>query len=109
MIIVADGDIAINQYSEFSGPLPMGMNLFTQYSYANKDFYQNALEYLVNPSDILQTRAKEFTLRLLDPKRTKEEKTKWQMINIGLPIAIIILFGLIYHYIRRKRYTVKTT
>ncbi|HEY0751061.1 MAG TPA: gliding motility-associated ABC transporter substrate-binding protein GldG, partial [Chitinophagaceae bacterium] len=109
MIIVADGDIAINQYSEFSGPLPMGMNLFTQYSYANKDFYQNALEYLVNPSDILQTRAKEFTLRLLDPKRTKEEKTKWQMINIGLPIAIIILFGLIYHYIRRNRYTVKTT
>ena len=107
MIIVADGDIAMNQYSEFNGPLPMGMNLYTQYTYANKDFYMNALEYLVNPTDILQTRAKEFTLRLLDPKRTKEEKTKWQIINIGLPIAIIILFGLLYHYTRKQRYTAK--
>ncbi|HEY1115450.1 MAG TPA: gliding motility-associated ABC transporter substrate-binding protein GldG [Chitinophagaceae bacterium] len=105
MIVVADGDIAQNQYSQFTGPLPMGMNVFTRYTYANRDFFTNALEYLVNPSDILQTRSKEYTLRLLDPRRVNEEKTTWQLVNIALPITLVILFGLAYQQLRKRRYT----
>jgi gliding-associated putative ABC transporter substrate-binding component GldG len=104
MIVVADGDIALNQYSQFSGPLPMGRNLFTQYTFANKDFFLNSLEYLVNPSDILQTRAKEYTLRLLDPRAVKAQRTKWQAINVALPIVLIALFGFIYQQWRRRKY-----
>jgi hypothetical protein len=59
---------------------------------------------LVNPTDILGTRSKEYTLRLLDPKRTKDEKSKWQFINIALPILLIILFGVIYQQIRKRKY-----
>jgi ABC-2 type transport system permease protein len=105
MIVVADGDIAMNQFSPTMGPLPMGMNVFTRYTYANKEFFTNCLDYLVNPSDILQTRSKEFTLRLLDPKRVKQETLKWQLINIVVPILAIILFGLAYQQYRRKKYT----
>jgi ABC-2 type transport system permease protein len=105
MIVVADGDMAMNQYSQFTGPLPMGMNVFTRYTYANKDFFTNCIEYLVNPSDILQTRSKEYTLRLLDPKRVDAEKTKWQLINIALPIILVIVFGLLYQQLRKRRYT----
>jgi ABC-2 type transport system permease protein len=105
MIVVADGDVAMNQYSQFTGPLPMGMNVFTRYTYANKDFFTNCLEYLVNPSNILQTRSKEYTLRLLDPKRVSAEKTKWQLINIALPIVLVILVGLLYQQLRKRRYT----
>jgi gliding motility-associatede transport system auxiliary component len=104
MIVVADGDIATNQYSRMNGPLPMGMNLYTHYTYANKEFYTNALEYLVNPSNILETKAKDFTLRLLDPVRVKEQKTTWQFINIALPVLLIILFGFIYQQLRRRKY-----
>jgi len=104
LIVVADGDIAVNQVSQTDGPLPMGVNLFTRIPYANKEFYENSLEYLVNPSGILETRAKEFTLRLLDPKKVKENRSLWQFINIGLPVLIIILFGFIYQQIRKKRY-----
>lgn len=104
MIVVADGDIAMNQYSPTSGPLPMGTNVFTRYTYANKDFFTNCLEYLVNPSDILQTRSKQYSLRLLDPRKTEEKKTMWQLINIVLPILLIILFGLIYQQIRKRKY-----
>ena len=104
MIVVADGDIAMNQYSSTLGPLPMGMNAFTRYTYANKDFFTNCMDYLVNPSDILQTRSKEFTLRLLDPKKAVDEKTKWQLINIALPIILIVLFGLLYQQMRRQRF-----
>ncbi len=104
MILVADGDIAVNQVSQTEGPLGMGMNFFTRYTYANKDFFLNALEHLVNPTDILQTRSKEFTLRLLDPKKTEEEKRKWQIINIALPILLVVIFGFIYQQYRRYRF-----
>jgi gliding-associated putative ABC transporter substrate-binding component GldG len=104
MIVVSDGDIAMNQFSQSNGPLPMGMNMFTKYTYANKDFFLNCLEYLVNPTDILQTRSKEYALRLLDPKRVDEEKSKWQLINIILPIAVIILIGFIYQSFRKRKY-----
>jgi ABC-2 type transport system permease protein len=107
MILVADGDLAINPYSANTGPLPMGTNVFTRYTYANKEFFLNCLDYLVNPTDILKTRSKQFALRLLDPKRANEEKTQWQLVNIALPIILIIIFGVIYQQFRRYRFTGK--
>jgi ABC-2 type transport system permease protein len=105
MILVADGDIAINQYSSSTGPLPMGTNIYTRYTYANKNFFTNCIEYLVNPTDILQTRSKEYSLRLLDPRRVEEQRTTWQLINIALPVGVIILFGIVYQQIRKRKYT----
>jgi gliding-associated putative ABC transporter substrate-binding component GldG len=104
MIVVADGDIALNQVSPQYGPMPMGYNFYIPYTYANKDFFNNAMEYLVNPSGVLETRAKNFTLRLLDPKKVKEQKTTWQFINIALPVILIILCGLVYQQLRKRKY-----
>jgi gliding-associated putative ABC transporter substrate-binding component GldG len=104
MILVADGDIAMNQYSQSYGPLEMGTNVFTHYTFANKDFFMNAMDYLVNPNNILQLRAKEYSLRLLDPKKTADEKLKWQLVNIVLPIFLIILLGLAYQQFRRYQF-----
>jgi ABC-type uncharacterized transport system involved in gliding motility auxiliary subunit len=104
MIVVADGDIAMNQVSQQYGPLPMGYNLYTRYTFANKEFFTNSLEYLVNPSGILETRAKEFTLRLLDPKKVRDQKTFWQFINIGLPVLLVLLAGLLYQQVRKKKF-----
>ena len=104
MIVVADGDIAMNLVSPQYGPMPMGFNFYTNYTYSNKEFFTNCLEYLVNPSGILETRAKDFTLRLLDLKKVKEQKGTWQFINIALPVLIIILLGFIYQQLRRKKY-----
>jgi len=104
MIVVADGDIAINPVSRQYGPLSMGYNFYTNYTFANKEFFSNCLEYLVNPSNVLETRTKDFTLRLLDLKKVKEQKTTWQLINIALPILLIILFGFIYQQLRKRKY-----
>jgi gliding-associated putative ABC transporter substrate-binding component GldG len=104
MIVVSDGDIALNQFSPSEGPLPMGENVFTRYTFANKDFFTNCLEYLVNPTDILQTRSKEYSLRLLDPKKTETQKTEWQLINIALPIFLVVLAGVVYQQLRRRRF-----
>jgi hypothetical protein len=94
----------MNPISPQSGPMPMGYNFYTNYTYSNKEFFTNCLEYLVNPSGILETGAKNFTLRLLDLKKVNEQKTTWQFINIVLPVLIVILFGFVYQQFRRKKY-----
>lgn len=108
MIIVADGDIVLNDVSTQQGPLPMGMNLFTagsqyEYQFANRDFLLNSLEYLTSNTAIISTRNKEIVLRLLDAKKVETEKGKWSLINIVLPILLVIVFGIIYQRIRRYR------
>jgi gliding-associated putative ABC transporter substrate-binding component GldG len=104
MIVVSDADIVGNVVTPKEGPRPMGFNQYTQRQYANKDFFLNCIEYVVNPSGILETRSKDFTLRLLDPMKIEDSKATWQIINIGLPILLILIFGLIYQALRQKKY-----
>ncbi len=104
MIVISDADIVTNVVSQEKGPLQMGENQFTNYQYANKTFIRNCLEYLVGNPDILETRAKDYTLRVLDKKKLEQEATSWQMINIALPIAIILVFAIVYIAVVRKRY-----
>lgn len=104
MIVMADGDVALNAVSEKSGPLPMGKNLYTGYQYANKEFVLNCIDYLTDNSGIMETRSKDYTLRLFDKKKLEEKKLQWQLINILLPIAAIILFTVIYQQVRKRKY-----
>jgi hypothetical protein len=65
------------------------------------------LEYLTSKSSIIQTRNKEIVLRLLNTQKVEAERTKWQLINIALPIILIIIFGIIYQQFRRYRFAGK--
>lgn len=109
MILVADGDIVLNDVSAKEGPLPLGLNLFTagsqyEYQFANREFLLNCLEYLTSPASLIETRNKEVVLRMLDTRKIEEGRFKWQLINIALPILIIIFFGYIYQQVRRRKY-----
>jgi gliding-associated putative ABC transporter substrate-binding component GldG len=104
MIVVSDADLVANVVTQQQGPLPMGYNQFTNYQFANKDFFLNCLQYLTDASGILDTRGKDFTLRLLDTKKTEEDRTQWQLMNIAMPIVLVLLFGFIYQAIRKRKY-----
>ncbi len=106
IIIVSDADVVINQVSESIGPLPMGANKYTKIQYANKDFFLNCVEYLANKKNILEARAKDYTLRLIDPKKAAAQRLTWQITNLALPVLLIILGGVIYQWWRRKRYLI---
>jgi ABC-2 type transport system permease protein len=108
MIIVADGDIVLNSLSK-GQPIPMGMNPYTygsqrEFPFANKDFLQNCLDYLVDENGLSEAKGKDYVLRLLDPKKVSDEKTYWQVINIAAPILLVILFAIFYQWRRRKKY-----
>jgi ABC-2 type transport system permease protein len=104
MIVVSDADIAMNVVTQNEGPLPMGRNQFTGITYANRDFVLNSVEYLVNPSGILEARSKDITLRLLDPKKIESDKLTWQLISIGLPVLLVLVFGATFQAIRKRQF-----
>ncbi|HJS53400.1 MAG TPA: gliding motility-associated ABC transporter substrate-binding protein GldG [Chitinophagaceae bacterium] len=111
MIIVGDGDIALNDFSpQQQQILPMGLNKYTlgtnyEYQFANRDFVLNCLEYLINDSGVMETRNKDLVLRVLDTKKVNEEKIMWQIINIAIPVLLVILFGFIYQQMRKRKYS----
>lgn len=106
IIVVADANIVLNEVEEQRGPLPMGYSKDVEYTFANQDFFQNCVEYLTDPAGILESRAKDFTLRLLDAKKVENDRSLWQMINIGAPILLVILFGVFYQAIRKRKYQI---
>jgi len=108
MIVIADADIIRNEVKR-SGlnetPLPLGKDKYTGQVYGNRDFLINCLNWLVDKNGIMELRSRELKLRLLNHKIIKADKFKWQLINIAGPVLIVILGGLLYNYLRRKKYT----
>ena len=108
MIVVADGDIIRNQIDiRTRKPLPLGFDQYTQNTYANKEFIENAISYLVDGEGLIDIRSRELKVRLLDMTKINQERTKWQVINTLLPIALIIALGFVMAFIRKKKYSKK--
>ena len=107
MIVIADGDMLENDFTESMGPMEMGYWRFTKELFSNKSFILNCLEYLTDNSGILEARSKDSRLRLLDGGRVKAEKIKWQVLNIGLPIVLVLIFASCYLFFRKRRYVKK--
>lgn len=112
MIVIADGDIVLN--GGYKGtPIPMGVNKYTvgtqyEYQFANRQFVENCIEYLVNNAGLSEAKAKDYKLRLLDPKKTNDQRGFWEMLNLALPVLLLVIFGLIYQWWRKRKYTKKT-
>ena len=62
------------------------------------------MEYLTNPNDIIGTRNKQLVLRKLDKQKVEDERTLWMFINIVLPIALVVAGGLIFQFVRKRKY-----
>ena len=106
MIVISDGDVIRNQFKKSTGEVfPLGYDRYTRETFGNKKFIQNCIDYLCDDSGIIEVRSKEITLRLLDKGKVKKDKTFWIAINIGLPIILILVFGLINQFIRKRKYT----
>lgn len=107
-LVVSDGDL-INNVLNFQEQtiFPLGYNKWERKTYnGNEDFALNAVEYLLDESNILTARAKEVRLRLLDKVKARSEKTKWRVINVVFPLLLLICFGFLFRFLRKRKYTV---
>ncbi len=106
VLVVTDGDIIKNLVNSTSGEIaPLGFNKYENTSFTgNRDFLLNAVEYMLDESGVLEARSKDIKLRLLNAVKAKEEQTKWQVINILGPLGLIFLLGLIYQFLRKRKF-----
>ncbi len=104
VIVVANGDIFTNTVLPQSGAVPMGYWHFEKMPHANPTFFLNCVEYLASPGSPLESRSKDLRLRLLDADRVEAERTKWQVVNVAVPVGLLAVFASAYLFFRRRRW-----
>ncbi len=105
MIVISDGDIIKNQLHYSQGyPLPLGYDQFTNQMFGNKDFVMNAVDYLCDSSGLITVRSRELKLRMLDRARVSKDKLSIQLLNTALPVLIVLVFGGLWIWIRKRMY-----
>jgi len=105
MVVIGDGDVFKNQISSKDGSVfPLGFDRYTQKNYGNKALLLNIADYLTNSDNLIALRNKEVKIRLLDKARLRAEKMRWQLINCGVPLLLLISFAIFQHYYRRHKY-----
>lgn len=103
MIVIADGDVGRNTIHK-GEPLPLGVDLLTNQQYGNEQFLRNALDYLLDDSNLMQLRNRNIESRLLDKQRINETKTNWQWFNLLVPVLILGLLGGLFFWLKKRKF-----
>ncbi len=100
-LVISDVNFALNLINNRTEQAEeVGFNKWEVAQYkGNKDFILNAIEYMMDESNILESRSKEIKMRPLDMIKVENEKVKWQLINLLAPIVFLIFayFGISYY------------
>lgn len=104
MIVVGDGDVAINDIDSKGVPMALGYDKYSRKLFANKDFLLNCIEYLIDDNNLIDARNREVKMRLLDKAKVLNQKGFWQVMTMVFPLGLILIFGLIYNNNRKRKY-----
>jgi gliding-associated putative ABC transporter substrate-binding component GldG len=106
VIVVGDASLFQSQLNPSNQePLPLGEDPLAQATFANKQFLENMVQYLTDPTGIIATRTKVLQIRPLDKVKVAEEKSMWQLINVGAPVLFLVLMGGVIGLLRVKRFS----
>lgn len=104
MILIADGDVIANQVSR-GQPTQLGVDKWTGQRFGNKEFLMNCVNYLLDDNGLLEIRNKTVDLKILNREKAFNERSFYQLLNVILPLTLLGLFGLIFHFIRKRKYS----
>lgn len=104
MIVISDGDILKNDVGTDGSPYPLGYDHYMGQYFGNKNLLLNIADYMTDDSGLIALRTKEVKIRLLDRPRVRSEKLFWQLVNNIVPLALLLIFAIFQHYIRKRKY-----
>ena len=105
MVVISDGDIIKNQLDKNGMPVELGYDQRSGNLYDNKDFLMNCVNYVLDDTGLINIRSKDLDLPLLDKEKVYENYTNIQLLTIGLPIVILAVFGLLFTFLRKRKYS----
>lgn len=106
-IFIADGDIIRNEIQNVGDTveaLPLGLDRYTQQQFGNKDLIVNAVLYLTDKNGWMDLRSRTIPLRLLNKNLIIAQRTQWQLINLLVPLILLLIAGIFYQWIRKRKY-----
>ncbi|QAA81206.1 gliding motility-associated ABC transporter substrate-binding protein GldG [Aequorivita sp. H23M31] len=104
MVVISDGDVIKNQM-QGSRPLELGYDKGTNAFYGNKEFLLNTVNYLLDDSGLINIRTRQIAVPFLDNQKTMQQRTLWQMVNLLLPLGFLAIFGMLFMWFRKRKYT----
>lgn len=104
MILIADGDIIANQVSR-GQPTALGIDKWTGEQFGNKEFLMNCINYLLDDEGLLEIRNKTVDLKILNREKAFNKRTYYQFLNVVFPLVLLGVFGLAFHFIRKRKYS----
>ena len=106
MFIAADGDIIRNDVirrASGTSIMPLGFDRYLNRTFGNKDFVKNVILYLTDDSGLLEIRSHEINLRLLDKEMLIINRSRIILINTLIPPVILIAFGFVFAFLRKRK------
>lgn len=104
-IVISDGDVIKNQLDKNMQPLELGYDKWTNNLYANKEFMMNCVNYLLDDNGLINIRSKEVDLPILDKEKVYANYTQSQVVTVAVPIVILLLFGVVFTILRKRKYS----
>jgi ABC-2 type transport system permease protein len=105
IVLIADGDILKNQVDRGQAQ-ELGYDMRTGQLYGNKEFLMNTINYLLDDTGLIKLRNKDIKVPFLDTKKIIDQKFKWQLINLVLPLLLVAGFGFAFIWLRKRKYAV---
>ncbi|HRQ86231.1 MAG TPA: hypothetical protein PLV70_14060, partial [Flavobacteriales bacterium] len=106
-ITISDGDALANPVDRERGTYyPLGYERAARAKiFGNREFFLNAMNYLLDDKSLISIRSRAITLRQLDPHLIETDRVQVQVANVVLPILIGLFGALAFHLLRKRRYT----
>ena len=108
VVVIGDGDVfQVERNLQDGSPLALGEDPFSQTTFANKLFLKNMAQYLADPEGIIASRTRTFKIRPLDKVKVAQQRVYWQVLNVLVPVAVLLVLGGFSWWMRKKKYTGK--
>lgn len=107
MLVAGDANIIRNQIrkAEQIVPFELGYDRHTDMTFnGNREFLLNVFSYMLDDDQLIDIRNREIKLRLLDKTKISQEKFKWQMLNLAIPVFFILISGILIYFLRKRKY-----
>lgn len=105
-LVISDGDAIANRVDRKQGMFyTLGYDRYAKSKiYGNRELFVNAMNYLLDDRSLISIRSQAISLRQLDPQRSIDERTRWQVVNLAGPVLLALLGVLAFALLRKKRY-----
>ncbi len=118
MIILSDGDIINGSFVYYQNgkkkmsPKLLNIDRFNvmtkngspKFYYGNREFFLNAIDYLMGDNSLISIRSKTVNLRMLNEEKVNAEKGFWKALNILFPLIFVLLLAVVLLIFRKRRY-----